>query len=180
MELLLRTLRETRTFPMLVRLTVDELKEAESAGSDRQERTGHLPDAHQMRGDPLARHIEGCKAEMAFAKITGQPWVAVVDDYRELAGNDVGPYGVRGTAHRKGGLILHDSDEDERLFVLVLTGDEPDFWVMGWIGGAEGKRSEFWNDARLHSPAYLVPQEKLRITPPDGMFVGKTAALHLV
>lgn len=169
----LSVLRETRTFPITVSLSPGAIAEAVECGVGRMDRSGHLPDAHGLErsGDPTERHIEGCKAELAFATATGQPWTPVVDDYREIAGNDVGEYGVRGTAHRRGGLILHPEDEDERIFVLVVSADEPDFVIAGWMRGEDGKRPEFWEEKKLYSPAFLVPQGRLEITPPEGMFL---------
>jgi hypothetical protein len=151
---------------MSVRLSQTEIQNCDEIGRRRQAATGHLPDAHGLEpAQRLLRHQQGARAEKAVSVALGLPWVPEVDDYREIGGNDVGPYGVRATEYTTGGLILHPKDEDERVFILVVA-RAPDFTLVGWLRGADGKRQEFWNDTKLRrSPAYLVEQRLLHTEP---------------
>jgi hypothetical protein len=57
-------------------------------------------------------------------------------------------------------LLLHDTDDDARPFVLVV-GIWPRMRIVGWVYGGDGKRPEWWNH-KLPVPAYTVPQNVLR------------------
>lgn len=72
-----------------------------------------------------------------------------------------GPVLVRTMAKEWGDLILHNSDKDYRLFVLV-HGSKNEFSLLGWIRGNEGKNMEYWKDPTGTRAAYFVPQTALR------------------
>jgi hypothetical protein len=55
---------------------------------------------------------------------------------------------------------LHDRDNDEAVFVLVV-GSYPSMKIVGWIYGEEGQKKEYWWEG-TGRPAYFVPQENLR------------------
>lgn len=170
---LVQVLRETdpspKRFPIPVLLTDEHLQETAAAGAERQRITGsRKKDAHRLRksGDPLQRHIQGCRSEKSVSLVTGYPWIPYVDDYREIGGNDVGPFGVRGTDLKDGSLILHERDDDDRVYILVI-GDGAGQMLVGWIRGQDGKRKQFWRE-NVPSPAFFVPQKELhKDLPPD-------------
>ena len=101
-------------------------------------------------------HVEGALGEMALAKAFGLYWSGGV-----FRGDDVGPYQVRTRTKHHYDLILHKTDNDEKVFYLV-TGQHGRYVIRGWIKAADGKREEYWNDkADNGRAAYFVPQAKL-------------------
>jgi hypothetical protein len=73
-----------------------------------------------------------------------------------------GPVLVRTMPKEWGDLILHNSDKDYRLFVLVYNKGH-EFHLLGWCRGDEGKKTEYWKDpTKSGKPAYFVPQSALR------------------
>jgi hypothetical protein len=123
-------------------------------------RDRHGLDANACGGIGWTLDIEGAAAELAFAKSRGLYWPALCDDPAGLPG-DVGIAEVRQSADPEAHLILHESDHDERPYVLVI-GQIPEFRIVGWIRGAEGKRPQFW---RTHTgrPAFFIPQGVLNV-----------------
>ena len=58
-------------------------------------------------------------------------------------------------------LILHDDDKDNRPYILVYA-DAPDFYIKGWMMGADGKEKKYWSDPQgTNRHAYFVPDEDL-------------------
>jgi hypothetical protein len=109
--------------------------------------------------NPWQRHIEGALAEMAFAKIMTLHWDAKPDQFDK---NDVSGWEVRCTEYKTGHLLLQDTDLDFSPYVL-LTGQNGDYVVRGWIFGFQGKLDEYWGTLpRQNRPCYRVPQDKLR------------------
>lgn len=101
--------------------------------------------------------IEGACGEIAFAKVMNLYWSGGVD---RAEYPDVGNYQIR-TARPGRRLILHPSDHDEEIFVLI-NGESPNFTLTGWILGHEGKKKEFWTDPTNNGrPAYFVPINSL-------------------
>ena len=149
---------------MKVKLSWHEVAEAARAGIQRR--------IHALRkerravyGDPdryWDTDIEGCAAERAVAKAYNLYWEPVVENPEELRG-DVGmgmrALQVRSTTRKDGRLIVHERDNDEHAFVLVV-GCIPEFEIKGWIMGVDAKQEHFLfkGDGR---PAFFVPQDKL-------------------
>jgi hypothetical protein len=107
--------------------------------------------------DMWGMDIEGAGAELVVAKWLGRYWNALANDPNTLEG-DVGRYQVRHTKRLDGSLILHDKDNSEALFVLVV-GQYPTYEIRGWISGKDGKQSQHWRTGER--PAYFVPQSAL-------------------
>ena len=78
---------------------------------------------------------------------------------------DVGEFEVRATERENGRLILHPSDKDHSVFVLV-TGVNLDKFtanVRGWILAADGKKPEFWDDPTFRNkPAFFIEPKLLQ------------------
>lgn len=72
-----------------------------------------------------------------------------------------GPVLVRTMSKEWGDLILHNSDTDYRIFLLVY-GRAPTFQLLGWIRGGDGKNMDYWKDPTGTRPAFFVPQSALR------------------
>ena len=104
-------------------------------------------------------NVEGAAGEMFVAKTLDIYWCPRVgaDRYN----GDVGPYEVRTNSSRRwDDTPLHPSDRDDRVFIGVLS-FMPEFEIMGWIWGHEGKRQEWWRDGSPGRPAFWVPRSAL-------------------
>lgn len=111
--------------------------------------------------------VEGACGEMALAKLLGVFWSGAVGN---LDAADVGHLQVRTTALPKGSLILHPTDADDEIFILMI-GTAPAFQAVGWCFGREGKQQRFWHDPTGKGRwAFFVPQRLLRPFPlPEGI-----------
>jgi hypothetical protein len=107
--------------------------------------------------DMWGMDIEGAGAELVVAKWLGRYWNALASDPTTLEG-DVGRYQVRHTKRTDGCLILHEKDNNDAVFILVV-GQYPTYEVRGWISGREGKQIKHWR--AVERPAYFVPQSAL-------------------
>ncbi|HLG28179.1 MAG TPA: hypothetical protein VI423_10375 [Paenisporosarcina sp.] len=76
-------------------------------------------------------------------------------------GNDVGKLEIRSTDRPDGRLILHPTDKDLSPYLLVLSTAHPEYQLVGWIYGEEGKDPKYWRD-NVPRPCFMVPQEQLR------------------
>jgi len=101
--------------------------------------------------------INGAAGEMAYAKALGFYWPASVNRFRGQG--DVGAVEIR-TARRHGfSLPIRPDAKDDAQYVLV-TGVMPNFRVVGWITGGEGKQDRWLREAN-GDPAYFVPPAAL-------------------
>lgn len=143
-----------------VTLTASELTTAAMIGVRRQVQNlvRGRQDAHG-RGpeDGWTPHIEGACGEMAVAKWMGLYWSG---NMGELAADDVGGLQVRTASAVDSRLIVHPSDPDDRVFVLV-TGRAPNFVLQGWLMGRDAKDPAFWVDPGTGRPAFFVPLVRL-------------------
>lgn len=149
---------------IVVSLTDKEIAFARLKGTERQEdneRKGRRA-AYSFRGNEERLHQVGCLAELAVSKCLDLPWVPVIDtnDLKSIK-SDVGPYQVRSTNYHNGCLLLHDSDRDDDVFILVISGGEQ-FKLVGWISACDGKKAKFWREDVRH-PCYFVPQSALNV-----------------
>lgn len=152
---------------MTVALTLDEARAAYRVGLERHAAARARGGTHLYGwNDPdpaKIRHADcvAAVAEALVAKTLGRPWLSaglVPDDPR--AGDVAGGVHVRHTELERGSLILHESDVDELVGVLVVGVDPRALRVAGWITNADGKDARFWRDDVRH-PAYFVPQREL-------------------
>lgn len=152
---------------IIITLTSVEVTQAAMIGIMR-----HVQDLKQglharhglLPGNAWQIHIEGACGEMAVAKHYGKYWNGNIGN---LKAHDVGHLEVRTTRHENGRLILHKTDPDDAVFVL-LTGECPSYTLRGWIRGADGKKTEFWDEPRAGRAAYFVPASKLTQTQISG------------
>lgn len=146
--------------PVTIRLTPAELKLAAQMGCMRQI-SNLYKDRRDAYGCPLTIgwqvHIEGCAGELAVAKHLNLFWNG---NFENLNADDVGRFQVRTADSHNRRLILHDKDQDDRIFILV-TGMSPSFLIQGWIRAADGKQSRYWTDPAGGRPAYFVPKGDL-------------------
>jgi hypothetical protein len=75
---------------------------------------------------------------------------------------DVTGLEVKTTSFVLGNLVVEESDADDHVFVLVIDRDSPTFAVVGWLLGADAKKSEYWNTDNSLMPSFHVPQSALK------------------
>ncbi len=125
----------------MIELTENDLRVAAHVAFDRG-LPSLLAGSRNVNGgmaDPFLRHVIGAIGECAFAKYMDIYWDGSVGRFRGM-GNDVGAFQVRARSGRLP-LIIRPNDKAEDMFVLVCMAGSMTKWeVMGWIGGAEGKR----------------------------------------
>lgn len=150
---------------MRVELTQEEMRVAALIGVERRLRAIARNRQHRYAwtGEAVwAIDIQAAGAELAIAKAIGRYWT---DTAEPDAHGDVGDgVQVRWTKRENGCLLLHPTDPDAHVYVLV-TGEMPVFEVPGWIRGAHGKDERFWREM-TGRPAFFVPQEALRAFEP--------------
>lgn len=174
---------------MIVLLDEGECELAALAGGQRRLRSIRygLRSRYGHNGDAWKTDVTGVGAEMAVAKL--------ISGYPSGLGQagDVGRIEVRSTEHRRGALILHPADPDDRPFVLVivlgfervarevmgrrLAVIQGRFDVVGWVMGGLGKRDEWWADPQGGRPAWFVPQSALNPIDPVAIAALSIAAL---
>lgn len=122
---------------------------------------GRRPTHGAPKHDDWRTHVGGAAAEMAAAKALGVYWPASTDpDYQgDIGTAQTGMFHVRSTNWNGGHLLLHHSDPDDALFVLVV-GEAPCFRLAGWIRAGDGKRAELWR-GDIPNPCFMVPQREL-------------------
>jgi hypothetical protein len=150
----------TEAFPIRVRLTEKEQREAAQNGHDRQgqsigaglkDRYGASPE------DGLGLHLLGALGERAAAKGLGIPWMPTVNTFKKP---DVGPYQVRTASRHYYDLRLHKRDADDEIFLLV-TEQHGVYILQGWLWGREGKQQRYMKEYVRGRPAYFVPRRDL-------------------
>lgn len=146
---------------MKVTLTPREVWIANAIGGMRQFEAvrKNLPDKYGCSSpDGWGLHIEGCAGEIAAARVLDRYWSPSVNTFKTEG--DVGSLQVRTRSNDGYDLIVREDDGDNDLFVLVL-GKIPEFEVVGWIRGADAKRSEWLNGYGGRPPAYFAPRSAL-------------------
>jgi hypothetical protein len=106
------------------------------------------------------RYVDGMSAaaEWMIAEATGREWLSngLVPD---PSSEDVsGGISVRWTERDNGSLIIHPHDDAP--YSALVTGDNWNLRVRGYIHTEVGKNKNFWRDD-VRSPAYFVPQHQL-------------------
>lgn len=141
----------------MITLTASEMMLAAQAGVMRtvQNLVQGATGAHGSAADDWSMSIEGALAEWAASKALGVHWPGK----GQMRGDDIGGMQIRSTRNPAGSLILHKTDRDGDIFVLMV-GQASEWRPAGWIRAASGKQDRFWR-TDIRSPAYLVPQSEL-------------------
>jgi len=109
--------------------------------------------------------VESANAELAVATFTHRYWVG--DWENKVKTVDVRPdIEVRYTTHGHGNLLLYETDDPSRRYVLV-NGSIPQFKLVGWIFGHEGIKSQYLKKLREDRPAFYVIDVKLLRDPKE-------------
>lgn len=105
--------------------------------------------------------IVSTRGEMAVAKGLNLYWSGSVGDYGAV---DVGDLvEVRTRTKNWHSLIIHPQDRDWAPYVLVDASNPPDFRLVGWMYGSDGKDEKYWADpAKTGRHAYFIDQKILR------------------
>lgn len=148
---------------MLVQFTPEEMRPICYKGVDRRidALTKNRKGNHGFnRDDFWELDIEGMLAEAAVAKALGVPHEPLPGEL-DTAWGDVAPgVQVRSTKYPTGHLLVHDSDYDEHVFVLV-TGAQGRYKLAGWIQAKNCKDQRYWRVVKGRG-AYWIPQASLR------------------
>lgn len=111
----------------------------------------------------MARRIHeefvGACGEIAVGKAADKFFVPSVGTFHRVP-DCLKDYEVRSTDREDGCLIIRDNDSDERRFILAIATGET-VRLVGWMRGADAKKSEFLRDPHGYRKAWFVPQQKL-------------------
>lgn len=147
---------------MRARLTQTELMVIAYVGSGRNVQCltrEYTPGAGIGVANTWTPNIEGAAGEMATAKALGIYWEPIIGN---LHADDVGPYQVRTNMSRRyDDTCLRPRDKPNRVYISVLSFC-PDFELIGWIRGADGKLDEYLRPGDPdRPPCFYVPRKKL-------------------
>lgn len=148
---------------MEVRFTPEEMRPICYRGVDRRIDAltkGRKGNHGFNRDDFWELDIEGMLAEAALAKALGLPYDPNPGSL-DTAWGDVAPgVQVRSTKYASGHLLVHGSDPDHHVFVLV-TGSQGRYKLAGWIQAEHCKSDRYWKTVKGRS-AFWIPQAALR------------------
>jgi hypothetical protein len=154
---------------ILVRLSRQDEIAAHEAGLARESRYGSNPKFNGNKGNfhnAVVIHSEAVGAEMAVARYFGiddfEPTINTFKNEPDIDLNGLG-LEVKQTSHKAGHLIITDDDRDTDIAVLVV-GESPSYYVVGWIPVGVAKRPRFQSGAGGYwvSQINLQPIETLK------------------
>lgn len=118
-------------------------------------------DCHGFNRDPWETHVEGACGEMALAKALGIYWDGSVGTWKA---DDLPGIQVRTRSKHEWDLLIRPGDDVAARWVLVTGKISPagKYLVHGWIYGHEARQDEFKQTYGGRSPAWFVPQSRLR------------------
>lgn len=147
-----------------VELLDEDLAHAAHVGVRRRVDSLHKPGrygAEDSGPHMWTQDIEAAAAELAVALYLDLPW----NGEQPLAPVDVGRnIQVRHTQRSGGCLIVHGTERDQDIFVLV-TGDMGRYKLRGWLEGAACKQQRYLFTPPSGRTAYFVPQDQLAPMP---------------
>ena len=109
----------------------------------------------------LLAHYVGAGGEMAVAALLGLEADVFSERSARRGSSDLpGRIDVKTRAKHHYDLIVQRDEEDDKRLVLVTLEDR-EFRVHGWIQAGAGKRQEFWGDPAGGRPAFFVPKSAL-------------------
>lgn len=116
-----------------------------------------------VKSDPFQVHNVGAQGELALAKALNIYWGAGLNTFHA---NDVGQYQVRTATLKPDSLYPPDlpirpKDKPDDIFILVVA-SPPRFSCVGWCYGREGPELGKKMNPNGGSPAWFVPQGKLK------------------
>lgn len=120
--------------------------------------TRGMQNKHGLKGIGWDENIEGACGECALAKGLGLYWSGSINTFK--IGGDVSGLEVRTRSERWHDLIVRRDDPENSIYVLV-TGKAPEYTLVGWIKGRDGKRAEYLAAHGNREQAWFVPQEAL-------------------
>ena len=121
------------------------------------------PQYGQAESSRWDQQIEGALSEYALAKFLNKHWEGV----GVAGGDDLKEEEVRVTKYKNGWLPLHPTDKDHKRYWL-LTGENGDYMVRGYIYAKDGKQEKYWvkkEEKGRDRSCYEVPQ--LALFSPD-------------
>lgn len=152
---------------MKVRLNPEDLVLADSIADKRnaENRRVGRKDGKVLK-DSAGIDKQGARSELAVSKALNLKWdgAFLSDELWQVwrsTGHDVQNLEIRSTHHKTGRLILHPKDPDDSPFILVLSHNDPEFELVGWYFGKDGKKKEWWYDVGYGRPCFFVPRDKM-------------------
>jgi len=137
-------------------VNVGVIRQMQNKAKGRKDRFG----AEKMDGWGI--HIEGACGEAAVAKYLNIFYNGNIGNLSACdVNNNARNVEVRTAAKNHHSLILHKSDKDDSVYILVC-GEAPVFNIKGWVMGRDGKKNEYWKDPTNNRPAFFVPQNALK------------------
>jgi hypothetical protein len=146
----------------MITLTATELMVAAYVGSARNVQSliqKWSPASGAGLHDTWTPNVEGAAGEMAAAKYLGIYWQPIIGNSNA---DDVGFYQVRTNISRKHtDLCLRQRDNPDKIYISVLS-FLPNFEILGWIFGRDGKLNKFLRDGSVDRPqCFYVPRTVL-------------------
>jgi hypothetical protein len=140
-----------------------KLGEARYANVVRNQYAGVNPN---NRKDPRQDHIDGAKAEAAFALLFPyMRWLQYLEAFEGLPDFTWKRFriDVKMIRERRHRLLLHENSPPNWLYPIGYIGDWPNVSFDHWLIGREGKLPGFWADiARRNRPCFAVPLDCTR------------------
>lgn len=156
-----------------VTMTWAEAEQAAIAGIKRRLLALHdgRPAYHGFKEeDTWGSDVESCASELIVARTLGVWWTP----WARRPGFVFADVGSRVQVRRRKkegwNLLMHREDSDDQVYVLVY-GAIPNFEIVGWIAGHEGKDERYWGDPySTGRPCFWIPQVDLN---PDIMAISE-------
>ena len=139
----------------------------------RQDSNAERGNTARLQGPGLREHKVGALGEWAVVRWFDCEdfWNDYTDEEDVRHTGDVGDYEVRTTEHPRGGLLLRDRDDPERIYICVRV-TKKGGTLVGWLRGKDGMIPRWWRtDVRypcwIVSASALQPMEEIR-NPKEG------------
>lgn len=105
-------------------------------------------------------HLLGAAGEMAVAAYLGMKEHLYVEREARRGADDLPGLDVKTRSKHKYDLIVQKREDPQKKFVLV-TIENQETLLHGWIQGKDAMLPEFWADPARGRPAYFAPKEIL-------------------
>lgn len=147
-----------------ITLSEADLELAVATGTERNKRSLDygLQPGHGFRGNDLEVNILGAAGEIACCRWLNLEFVPTIDTFKapDIVGTNIQ---VRTTKIRdRYCLIVRKKDRDDEIFVQMAGSiTTREFFINGWIYGADAKNEEWMQTYNNRPGAYFVPQYEL-------------------
>ena len=153
----------------VVHLGVPDYEVAVRVGIAQQKRAERRGYSDKWNKDRKARsfdegaiaHIIGAAGEIAFCRWYGVEYEPRMNGFK---GPDVGTNIQVRTRRNRNDLFIRPLDANKHIYVLALVDGFRDFYLAGWIVGADGKKPKWFHpDSGHEGSCYFVPIRALNL-----------------